>query len=54
MLVQTTVGRRNRAFEAAELIEAFTALERQLASPRGDTRVSGPARILRSACESAS
>ena len=44
VLTQITVGRRNRAFEAPELIEAFTALERQLASPEGDTRVSGPAR----------
>ena len=44
VLDQITVGRRNRAFEAPELIEAFTALERQLASPEGDTRVSGPAR----------
>jgi Fic family protein len=44
ILGQTTVGRRNRAFEAAELINAFTALERQLASPEGDTRVSPPAR----------
>ena len=33
ILKQVTVGRRNRAFEAPELIEAFTALERQLASP---------------------
>ncbi len=30
---QTTVGKRNRAFEARELIDALTALERQLASP---------------------
>ena len=44
VLAQVTVGRRNRAFEAPELIEAFTALERQLASPEGDTLVSGPAR----------
>ncbi|MDE2933310.1 MAG: Fic family protein [Chloroflexota bacterium] len=44
VLKQTTVGRRNRAFEAPELIEAFTGLERQLASPDGDTYVSGPAR----------
>ena len=44
VLVQVSVGRRNRAFESPELIEAFTALERQLASPGGDTRVSGPAR----------
>ena len=46
VLVQVNVGRRNRAFEAPELIEAFTALERQLASPEGDTRVSGPARYV--------
>ena len=44
VLVQVNVGRRNRAFEAPELIEAFTALERRLASPSGDTRVSAPAR----------
>ena len=37
VLVQINVGRRNRAFEAPELIDAFTALERQLASPAGDT-----------------
>ena len=44
VLAQITVGRRNRAFEAPELVDAFTALERQLASPEGDTRVSRPAR----------
>ena len=44
VLVQVNVGRRNRAFEAPELVDAFTALERQLASPAGDTRVSAPAR----------
>jgi Fic family protein len=38
VLTQTTIGRRNRAFEALELIDAFTDLERQLASPHGDTR----------------
>jgi Fic family protein len=31
ILRQVTVGRRNRAFEAPEVIAAFTALERQLA-----------------------
>ncbi len=41
---QTTIGRRNRAFEAAELIDSFTALERQLASPDADTRSSPPSR----------
>ena len=44
VLNQVTVGRRNRAFEAPGLIEAFTALERQLASPEGDTLVSEPIR----------
>ena len=44
ILKQVTVGRRNRAFEAPELIEGFTALERQLASPEGDTLVSEPVR----------
>jgi Fic family protein len=44
ILKQTTVGRRNRAFEAAELIDAFTDLERQLASPEGDTKSSPPSR----------
>src|ERR1039457_1724681 len=44
ILKQVTVGRRNRAFEASEIIEVFTALERQLASPAGDTRTSGPVR----------
>ena len=44
ILRQVTVGRRNRAFEAPELIAAFTALERQLGSPEGDTLVSEPNR----------
>jgi Fic family protein len=44
VLSQTTVGRRNRAFEAPEMVEALTDLERQLASPRGNTRSSPPRR----------
>ena len=44
VLVQVNVGRRNRAFEAPELIDLFTALERQLASPAGDTLVAEPVR----------
>ncbi len=44
ILKQVTVGRRNRAFEAPEIIAAFTELERQLASPEGDTRTSRPER----------
>ena len=42
ILKQVPVGQRNRAFEAPELIEAFTALERQLASLERDTLVSEP------------
>ena len=42
ILVQITVGRRNRAFEAPELIDAFTAFERGLASPEGDTAITDP------------
>ena len=42
ILTQVTVGRRNRAFEAPELIEVFTTLERQIASPEGDALVSDP------------
>ena len=44
ILLQVSVGRRNRAFEAPELIEAFTTLERRLASPEGDTFASAPVR----------
>ena len=44
ILRQMSVGRRNRAFEAPDVIDEFTALERQLASPAGDTRTSMPSR----------
>jgi Fic family protein len=44
VLTQVTVGRRNRAFEAPDVLDAFTDLERQLASPAGDTRSSPPSR----------
>ena len=44
VLNQTTAGRRNRACEAPELIDAFTELERQLASPQAATLHSPPAR----------
>ena len=33
VLAQVSVGNRNRAFEAPELIEAFTSLERRLSDP---------------------
>jgi Fic family protein len=41
---QVTVGKRNRAFEAKMVIDAFTDLERQLTSPAGDTHTSAPSR----------
>ena len=44
VLRQITVGRRNRAFEAPDLIDAFTTLERRLVSPTGDKRVAPPTR----------
>jgi Fic family protein len=44
ILTPAPAGQRNRVFEARELIDAFTALERQLASPDGNTRTSGPIR----------
>jgi hypothetical protein len=44
VLKQITIGKRNRAFEAKGVIDAFTSLERQLASPAGNTRSSPPSR----------
>ncbi|MEV5744182.1 Fic family protein [Microbispora rosea] len=44
VLKQTTIGRRNRAFEVPDLISALTGFERALASPLGDTRQAPPAR----------
>ena len=44
ILRQVNVGKRNRAFEAPAILDAFTSLERQLASPGGDTRTSRPSR----------
>jgi Fic family protein len=46
VLAQVSIGRRNRAFEAAEIVDAFMDLERQLASPQGDTRPSPPVRVV--------
>lgn len=46
VLSQVTVGKRNRAFEAKDIINAFTDLERQLASPGGDTHSSQPSRTV--------
>jgi hypothetical protein len=47
ILQQINVGQRNRAFEAPELIQTFTELERQLASPTGNTRSAAPTRRVR-------
>jgi len=44
ILQPVRIGRRNRAFETPELTDAFTDLERQLASPMGDTRTAPPSR----------
>ena len=44
ILRQITVGRRNRAFEAIDVIDAFTDFERQLGSPEGDTLAGPPTR----------
>jgi Fic family protein len=44
VLKQVNIGRRNRAFEAPDVIRKFTDLERRLASPAGDTRTSKPTR----------
>ncbi|MDO8307493.1 MAG: Fic family protein [Actinomycetota bacterium] len=41
---QVKVGRRNRAFEAVGLFEAFTGFERLLASPDSDTARTPPVR----------
>lgn len=46
VLRQVTVGRRNRAYEAPDIVAAFADLERQLASPEGDTRSSRPSRLV--------
>jgi hypothetical protein len=43
---QVNMGRRNRTFEAREIVSAFTELERRLASPAGDTNLAPPARLV--------
>jgi len=40
---QVNMGRRNRAFEARDIVAAFTDLERRLASPVSNTGVAPPA-----------
>jgi len=44
ILRESSKRARNRIFEAREIIDAFTDLERQLASPAGNTRIQAPVR----------
>jgi hypothetical protein len=44
ILERTSNGLRNVIYEAPEIIEAFTSLERELGSPIGDTRTASPTR----------
>ena len=44
ILERTSNGLRNVSYEAPEIIEAFTSLERELGSPIGDTRTAPPTR----------
>jgi hypothetical protein len=37
---------RKQVYEAREIIDVFTGLERQLASPAGDTQIEPPARAV--------
>ncbi len=46
VLSQVKVGRRNRAFEARGIIDAFTDLERRLARPVGDAASGPPVRLV--------
>jgi Fic family protein len=46
ILTQISLGRRNRGFEARQIVDAFTDLERGLASPEWDTRLSAPVRAV--------
>jgi Fic family protein len=47
VLRQIKLGRRNRAFEAVGLVDTLNNIERQLASPDRNTRVSAPVRRVR-------
>lgn len=46
VLRQGTIGRRNRVFEVADLLDAITQFERRLASPAADTEIAPPARAV--------
>lgn len=49
VLHQTTVGRRNRAYEAVGLFELVDRFERELATPQGETKPMRPAPRVTSA-----
>jgi Fic family protein len=46
ILTPVNQGKRNRVFEARDLVDAFTKFERSLATPGGDTRSAHPARAV--------
>jgi Fic family protein len=46
VLEQGSIGRRNRVFEVASLLDAITRLERRLGSPAADTAVAKPTRSV--------
>lgn len=46
ILVPARAGRRDRVFEARELVDAFTGFERAIASPERDTQISAPVRAV--------
>ncbi|MGP0031568.1 MAG: Fic family protein [Acidimicrobiales bacterium] len=46
VLRQGTVGRRNRVFEVADLLDAITQFERRLASPAAETVIARPVRVV--------
>jgi Fic family protein len=46
ILTKIAGDRRNRAWEARQVVDAFTDLERALASPSGDTRHAPPVRTV--------
>jgi Fic family protein len=47
VLRQINVGRRNRAFEATEIVNAFVRLERKLTTPDDELQVAAPVRAVR-------
>jgi Fic family protein len=46
VLKRMSSGMRNVSYEAPEIFEAFTSLERQLGSPSGNTKISPPSRSV--------